>query len=391
MRPLGSTSRVIRAMKTDRKLRSGSSRKAKVAYAVVGLGHIAQHAVLPAFAHARENSELVALVSSDPVKLKKLSREYKVPETYSYDEYEACLHRGTVDAVYIALPNSMHRDFTVRAAAAGVHVLCEKPLAVTEEECLEMIQACSEHQVKLMAAYRLHLDPGNLEAVRIVQSGKLGEARIFNSLFPLQLKAGNIRLKKSLGGGTLYDIGIYCINASRYLFQAEPTEGVAFSANSGEKRFAQVDEMTSAILRFPGDRLASFTSSFGAEGTADFEVLGTKGSLRGINPYDYEGEMTLEWTAGGKRGSLRRPAEDQFAAELDYFSNCVLKNLEPEPSGEEGLADVHIIRRLYESARRGEPVEFEVGQRHRRPTPRQKRRHPPVQSTRLVHTAAPSR
>src|SRR5437763_13327527 len=164
-------------MAKRRKANSGA--REKLAYAVVGLGHIAQHAVLPAFAHARENSELVALVSNDPVKLKTLSREYHVKETYSYDEYAACLHRGNVEAVYIALPNSMHRDFVIQAAQAGVHVLCEKPLGVTEHECRDMIEACAEHGVKLMTAYRLHFDPGNLAAIDIVQSGKLGPLRIF--------------------------------------------------------------------------------------------------------------------------------------------------------------------------------------------------------------------
>src|SRR5947209_1313685 len=279
-----------------KKRKTGSKRR--VAYAVVGLGHIAQHAVLPAFAHARQNSELVALVSSDATKLSQLAREYKIQDTYSYDDYEACLNRGNVDAVYIALPNSMHREFVVRAAQAGVHVLCEKPLAVTENDCQEMIDACAEHNVKLMTAYRLHFDPGNLQAIEIVQSGKLGEPRIFHSLFPMQVREGNIRLKKSLGGGTLYDIGIYCINAARCLFHAEPTEVFAFSANNGEKRFKEIDEMSSAILRFPGERLASFTTSFGAEGTGAFEIAGTKGHLRAINPYDYEEPMELCWTAG---------------------------------------------------------------------------------------------
>src|SRR5437588_5867752 len=216
--------------------------------------------------------------------------------------------------------------------------------------------------------------------MEIVQSCKLGEPRIFHCLFPMQVREGNIRLKKSLGGGTLYDIGIYCINAARCLFHAEPTEVFAFSANNGEKRFKEIDEMSSAILRFPGERLASFTTSFGAEGTGAFEIAGTKGHLRAINPYDYEEPMELCWTAGCNNRTTRRGQEDQFAAELAYFSNCVLKNIEPEPSGEEGLADVRIIQSLYESARIGRPVKVEPLVRRRRPSARQAIRHPPARS-----------
>src|SRR5580704_13061835 len=147
---------------------------ANVRYAVVGLGHIAQVAVLPAFAHAQENSELRALVSSDPTKLKELSKTYQVPLTYSYEQYQDCLHSGEVDAVYIALPNSMHCEYSVAAARAEIHVLCEKPMAVTQGECQRMIGEARQHKIKLMIANRLQFDRSHLEAVKIVASGQLG-------------------------------------------------------------------------------------------------------------------------------------------------------------------------------------------------------------------------
>jgi glucose-fructose oxidoreductase len=137
----------------------------KVRYAVVGLGYISQVAVLPAFANARRNSELVSLVSDDPVKQRTLGKRYGISRTYSYEAFEECLASREVDAVYIALPNHMHRDFAVKAAEAGVHVLCEKPLAVTESECEEMIEAAERHRVRLMTAYRLHFERANLKAV----------------------------------------------------------------------------------------------------------------------------------------------------------------------------------------------------------------------------------
>ena len=367
------------------------SRPRKIRYAVIGLGHIAQVAVLPAFSNAQKNSQLAALVSDDTVKLRELSRSYHVPHTFCYDEYEACLHGGEIDAVYIALPNSLHREFATRAAQAGVHVLCEKPLALDEEECHDIIQACTENRVKLMTAYRLHFERANLEAIRLLKAGTIGRPRIFQSLFTMQIKEGNIRLQQPLGGGTLYDIGIYCINAARYLFQAEPTEVFAYAANNGERRFAEVDEMTSALLRFPDERLAGFTSSFGAADTAVYEVVGTRGVLRVRQAYEHSEPMEMEIAVDGRTQKRRYPKRDQFGPELVYFSDCILKNREPEPSGIEGLLDVHIIQSLLRSARHGIPVKLQDLTRRRRPSLRQHIHRPRARKLHIVHTRAPTR
>jgi glucose-fructose oxidoreductase len=359
----------------------------KVRYAVVGLGHIAQIAVLPAFRHAG-NSRLVALVSDDAVKRQKLGAKYKISDTFRYREYEACLRSGLIDAVYIALPNHLHKEFAVHAARAGIHVLCEKPLALDEEECEEIIRACAENDVRLMTAYRLHFNKANLEAIRVVQSGQIGEPRIFNSLFTLQVQDGNIRLQKKMGGGTLYDIGIYCINAARYLFRAEPLEAFAFTSRNGDARFREVEEMTSAVLRFPDDRLANFTSSFGAADASVYEVVGTKGSIRLNNAYEYAEPAELEVVKGEKKQHRAYSQHDQFAAELVYFSDCIRKNKDPEPSGIEGLIDVHILRALYQSAQTGRPVKIRPLGRRRRPSARQEITRPPVRKPDLIHVQA---
>jgi glucose-fructose oxidoreductase len=370
--------------------RSGRPGKRKVRYAVLGLGYIAQVAVLPAFAKAR-NSELAALISDDPVKLRKLSRKYKVPYTASYDEYEACLRSGQIDAVYIALPNSMHREYSVRASALGVHVLCEKPLAVTENDCLAMIDAAQQSGAKLMVGYRLHFEEANLRAVELASSGKLGDVRAFNSVFTMQVKDGDIRLQRDLGGGPLYDIGIYCINAARYIFQDEPIEVFAFSANNGEARFREVDEMTSAVMRFPGERLAAFTCSFGVSDISAYQVIGTDGQLRVDPAYEFAQALKHHLNLRGKQKTKTFSKRDQFAPELIYFSDCILKDKTPEPSGEEGLADVRIIEALHRSASVGGPVEVTPIERHARPTIEQEIEEPPVKKPELVHAAAPSR
>lgn len=361
----------------------------KIKYAVVGLGYISQAAILPAFAHAQENSELAALVSGDPGKRKALAKRYRVPYTYTYEEYSDCLASG-IDAVYIALPNSFHRQYAESAARAGVNVLCEKPMAVTEAECESMIDAATKANIKLMIAYRLHFERGNLSAIDVVRSGKIGDPRIFASVFSQQVKTGNSRLRGELGGGPLFDIGVYCINAARYLFGEEPYEVLGFSSKGKDERFADVPEMTAAILRFPDERLASFTCSFGAADRSEYEVVGTIGSLK-MNPaYEMVGDLKMEITIEGKKQKTKYPKRDQFGAELTYFSKCVIDGLDPEPNGIEGLADVRIINALQESASQGKPVQILAQEKRPLPASEQEIRKPPVEQPPLVRAESPS-
>ena len=331
------------------------ARRRKVRYAVIGLGHIAQAAVLPAFAHASRNSELAALVSDDDAKLRALGRRYGVSARYHYAQLDECLRSG-IDAVYIALPNHLHREYTERAARAGVHVLCEKPLALTERDCEAMIRAAERGGVKLMTAYRLRFEPANMAVEQAVAARVIGEPRIFNSVFTLQVKPGNIRVRREAGGGTLWDIGIYCINAARCLFRAEPEEVFAYTGRNGEKRFREVEEMASAVLRFPGDRLASFTCSFGAGDVSAYQVVGTKGDVRVDPAYAYKGELRTVITVDGRKRRRQYAKRDQFAPEIAHFSECIRTGRDPRPDGREGLADVRIIRALYRSAKTGRPV-----------------------------------
>lgn len=362
----------------------------QVRYAVVGLGHIAQIAVLPAFQHASRNSKLVALFSEDAVKQRELSRKYKISMGGSYDDLDECLRSGEIDSVYIAEPNSLHCDFTVRAARAGVHVLCEKPLAVTEQECQRMVDACRRAGVKLMTAYRLHFERANLEAVKVAQSGKLGELRYFNSIFSMQAQAPNIRLQKKMGGGPLYDLGVYCINAARYIFRDEPTEVLAMTATGSDKRFREVEEMAGAVLRFPGERVATFICSFGAADAGAYEIVGTKGLLRMNHAYEYVMPIEMQLNIGGKEQSREFSRRDQFAPELIYFSDCILKNKEPEPSGVEGMIDVQIIRAIHRSARTSKPVKLPNLRKQARPSLKQEIKRPPVRKPGLLHVKSPS-
>jgi len=356
-----------------------------VRYAVVGQGYIAQAAVLPAFEHARRNSRLAALVSGDAAKRKALARKYRVP-AYSYEEFDACMASGEVDAVYVALPNDRHRDYVVRAAKAGLHVLCEKPLAADERECRAMIAACRRHGVKLMTAYRLHFERATLTALDAVKHGEIGEPRLFISSFTMDVKPPNIRLETERSGGTLYDIGIYCINAARHLFGAEPVEAYAMTAG----RKGDVEESCTCMLRFPDERLATFCLSFGTDKTSEYRVIGTRGSLRVEPGYELASGLAQHWTHGKASSDVAYAKRDQFAAELLYFSDCILCGRAPRPSGDEGLADVRVINALYRSARAGRPVRLAARSVASEPSPRNEKTRPPVaRMPRLVHATPP--
>lgn len=361
-----------------RRPRSRTSTSRKVRYAVIGLGHIAQAAVLPAFKHASRNSVLAALVSGEQKKLKELGRRYRVPHVCGYDELDELFASGEIDAVYIALPNDMHKEYAIKAARAGLHILCEKPMAVTVRECEEMIRAARDAKVKLMIAYRLHFERANLEAARSARSGKLGDLRFFSSEFAMQVKRDNIRLEEERGGGPLYDIGIYCINAARYCFGEDPIAVWATATRSGDRRFREVDETVVATMRFKNERVATFTCSFGAADRSIYTVTGTRGSITVDPAYEYAMGLGYELRIGERKQKKKFAKSDQFAPELLYFSDCVLENRDPEPSGAEGLADVRIIEGMNRSISTGHWVELQMRQRKRRPTIKQKIRRPAV-------------
>ena len=363
--------------------------KRQVGYVVIGLGHIAQTAVLPAFAHA-PNSKLVALVSSDPEKREKLARKYRC-DAYDIRDLDDALARPDVDAAYIATPNDKHAEFAVRCAEAGVHVLCEKPLAVSEEECRRMIDACKEAGVKLMTAYRLHFEESNLEAVKLIEQGKIGDLRFFSSLFAYQVRPGNIRTSAERGGGAIWDLGVYCINAARYLFRADPLEVFAMRMDRrDDERFKEIHEGMSVLRKFAGERIAQFTVSFGAYDQDQYRVVGTKGHIELQDGYEYAGPRELHISIGGKERVRKFKPADQFAPELIAFSRAVIEDTEIEPDGEEGLRDVRVIVAALKSARDNRALTLSWPPRNRRPEPSDRIYRPPVREPNVVSVQAPT-
>ena len=359
--------------------------------AVVGQGHFAQVAVLPAIAQL-DDVELAALVSGSRHKLEELGDEYNVHALCDYDDLDALLASGSIDAIYIAVPNDLHAELTLIAARHGVHVLCEKPMAPTEAECMQMIRACEQRHVKLMIAYRLHFEAANLVAVEMARGGELGDPRIFTSTNSLQVRDGNVRVQPRRGAGPLYDLGVYCVNASRYLFRSEPREVFALRLGGhGDPRFATVEEAYAVTLRFPDEKVAQFTCSFGASDRSHYEIVGTRGVLTLDNAYEYAADMKM--TVSSEHGQRERTFErrDQIAAEIEYFARCVREDRDPEPSGWEGLEDVRIIQAIQAAARFGRSVPIDPIVRPRRPDLGQEIHIPPHDQPGLVDVQSGSK
>lgn len=357
----------------------------KVRYAVIGAGNIAQVAVLPAFAHAKANSQLVGLISGDREKRTELSKRYDLAFHGDYHDLELLIEEAGVDAVYIATPNALHKEQALRAAEAGVHILCEKPLATSVADCEAIVEACQSAGVKLMVAYRLHFEAATLKAMELVKSGKIGEPKIFDSVFGHVVRPGDIREDPALGGGAMLDLGIYCVNAARNLFGAEPHLVFAMA----QKRNG-VDDTTTALLRFPGGQLAQFTVSNGVAGISSYRIAGSDGDLRVEPAYEYSEGLEHHLTVDGKTKTERFSKRDQFAPELEYFSRCILEDRTPEPNGEEACNDLRVIEALLQSAETGQAVALEPRQRARRPTLAQESKKPAVRKQRTVNAPSPS-
>jgi predicted dehydrogenase len=338
----------------------------KLGYAIVGLGNLSIFQLLPAFAKA-EKSKLTAFVSGRPEKAKQLAARYGVNEKniYNYDNFDSLAHDPDIDIVYIVLPNSMHAEYTIRALKAGKHVLCEKPMATTPQECEQMIAAAKAANKKLQIGYRLHFEPNNQAMIKMARDQEFGPTRLIlaDAGFNIGLVMGNGTekqwrlVKKMAGGGSLMDIGIYALNAARYLSGEEPVEvNAMIHTTPNDPRFTEVEENIAFQLRFPSGILANCTSSYGV-GVNRWRVVGTKGAFELEPALSYAG-LRMRVLRGGAVEERMLPVKDHFATEMDALSEAVMNNTESLTPGEEGLKDLRIMMAIYESARGGKPVKL---------------------------------
>jgi predicted dehydrogenase len=334
-----------------------ASKKDYIGYCIVGLGRISMGHFMPGCLNAKK-SRVVALVSGHRDKAEKEAAKYKVASNslYSYEDFDKIADNKEIDAVYIALPNSMHAEYSIRAAKAGKHVLCEKPMATSVDESQQMIDACRNAKTKLMIAYRCQYEPLNLEAIQVIKEGRLGTVQAIESANGFVERAGEWRLdKKMAGGGPLMDMGVYSLNACRYLTEEEPRYIEGFcSVIDHDGRFDQVEENVSFMIRFPSGILASCNTTYGAQMEGYVRVHGSKGTMQLQPAFSYEG-IKLSTHIHGEPAMEKVSQENdpaQFTRQADYFSNCVLNNEEPKSNGEEGLRDMKYMREIYKSCGR---------------------------------------
>jgi predicted dehydrogenase len=325
----------------------------KTGYAVIGLGRIADHFMRGA--RGSSNSQITALVSGHRDKAERIAQEYGIPSSsiYSYENIDRIAENKNVHAVYVALPNSMHAEYTVRSAKAGKHVLCEKPMATSVADCETMIAACNKAGVKLMIAYRCHYEPTNLKAVQLIRDGAIGQIQAIESSFGFNMQAGEWRLSKALaGGGPLYDVGIYSLNACRYLTGEEPKDIAAFASTiDRDGRFKEVEENVSWTMRFPSGAVASCTTTYGAPMLGYFRVHGSKGWIEASPAFNYEGLRLLGEFSGTHLDEPNTALDPyQFQTQAEHFSHCIQNGLEPKTTGQEGLRDLQYITQIYKSA-----------------------------------------
>jgi len=330
-----------------------------VGYAAIGLGTISD--IFMRACAKTQTAKITALVTGHPeTKGKKYAAMYGIPESsiYTYETYERLRDNKDVEAVYVGLPNSMHREYTVRAAQMGKHVLCEKPMAISSAECRQMIDACRAAGVKLMIAYRIHYEPTHLEAQRLIQSGAIGDLQSFEGAFGFNAKPNQWRLTKQFGGGgSLMDVGIYPMNEIRWLVGEEPTAftAVATTRDHASGRFAEMEQTLDFTLKFPSGITAALGCTYGSDMPGFLRIHGDRGSLMIENAYNYTGPH-LFGIGGGVHVDTTTQGDQtlHFQLEAEHFSNCIRTNTQPKTPGEEGLHDMLAIEAIYKAA--GTPI-----------------------------------
>jgi predicted dehydrogenase len=326
----------------------------KVGYAVVGLGSIANSSVLPAFARCKR-ARLIALVGRDKKKAQALAKKFKAKAAYDSGEFAQCLANPAISAVYIATPPGEHLDLTALAAKAGKHVLCEKPLAATVEQATKMVEACHDNGVLLMTAYRKHFEPSAVYLKKLIRDGALGRIDVIHTAFS-ELHTPGVSVDWLLdaqlaGGGPLMDLGVYCVNTTRWLVEEDPTEVTGQVWRNDKARFRDVEEGISFRMQFPSGMLAQGSSSYGAILSSFVFIQGTKGWLCLTPAFPFDEERRLTGKIDGRWLERKFKIVDEFAPEIDVFAEAIQKKRTVEASGAQGLRDMKILYTIYKAAK----------------------------------------
>lgn len=329
----------------------------KLGFALVGLGNLSTNQIAPALQKTK-NCRLAAIVTGTPAKAEKWKAQYNLPDQciYNYETMEKMRDNRDIDVVYVVTPNALHAEHTIKAARAGKHVLCEKPMEVSTEKCQAMIAECKQAGKQLAIAYRCQFEPHHLECVRLAREKTFGDVRIVEAGFGFPIgDPKQWRLNHALaGGGALMDVGIYALQAARMLIGEEPILVSAQETKTDPVKFKDVDESMTWELKFPGGAIAYSSTTYKVGGINRFTAYADRGWF-GMDPaYGYNNNRGRR--SDGKE--LKFDSIDQFAAEMDDFAQCILNNKPTKVPGEEGLRDVKIITAIYEAARTGKSVKL---------------------------------
>jgi predicted dehydrogenase len=329
----------------------------KLGFALVGLGSLSTNQLAPALQKTK-HCRLTAIVTGTPDKAERWKAQYSLPDKsiYNYGTMEKMADNPDIDVVYVVTPNALHAEHTIKAAKAGKHVLCEKPMEVSTDKCQAMIDECKKAGRKLAIGYRCQFEPHHLECVRLAREKAFGDIRIMEAGFGFQIgDPKQWRLNHALaGGGALMDVGIYALQATRMVIGEEPLLVSAQETKTDAVKFKEVDESMTWELKFPGGALAYCSTTYKVRGVNRFTAFAEGGSF-GLDPaFNYGGIRGRR--SDGK--DLRFDSIDQFAAEMDDFAQCILNNRPTKVPGEEGLRDVKILMAIYEAAKTGKSVKL---------------------------------
>ena len=339
----------------------------RLGVAVVGLGHLTMGQILPGFGTAR-HVRLAALMSGSPEKARAVAAQHGLADgaVYGYGDFDRLAADRSVDIVYIVLPNAMHAEFTARAAKAGKHVLCEKPMATSIADAEAMIASCRDAHVRLMIAYRLQYDPTHRSLIGMVRGGQHGGVRLIEAS-NLQNNADNGQwrhIRHLAGGGSLPDVGLYCLNAARYLTGEEPVEIRAeVQSQAGDPRFREVEDLCRFWLRFASGAWASCSSAYSMHKKGVLSVSTAEATFTLDPAFGYDNlAMRVETRAGEtpSRDERRFGPRNQFATEMDAFAEAIRLGRTPLTPGEEGLQDLKLMAAIYEAAGSGRPIKLPV-------------------------------
>lgn len=318
----------------------------KVRWGILSTANIALTQVIPAIQRA-ENSEVVAIASGSD---KAQQAAEKLNISKAYESYEALLEDSSIDAVYIPLPNHLHKHWVMEAAKRGKHILCEKPASLTAEDTAEMIQFCRNNNVKFMEAFMYQFHPQHQRVKELIASDVIGEVKQMRASFSFYLdnRQSNIRMNKEMGGGSVYDVGCYCIHAIRSILDAEP---LSVNVHSQIDPKTGIDLTAVGNLSFGNGIAALFDSSFDMTFRNEYEVIGTKGSIRVPRAFrpdvsGGEGLILIQNTDGEQSEKI---VGDIYRSEIEHFSKAIIEDIDLSPFEENTIKNMKVIEACYQS------------------------------------------